>query len=233
LVSRGILVLIGCVVGGSGCATQRSFVPSLEEVPREGLRLRVPIRFGVLDARTEKVESDRVVASIRNGLEKVYGPALEWRPFFEATPHGGVTARIRLLACEAKFGSRLVVTSAVERMTATAATAAVSPWGNVVAAAKSEQSIFTASFSGEGWWVGTSWMELEIEDKRFSGSLRMVVPIVAEHRESNVMGYSSADRASRRAWGMAGQGLIRTLDALVTAVRELETSVMEDQPTGR
>ncbi|MEK7791534.1 MAG: hypothetical protein AAB306_00105, partial [Pseudomonadota bacterium] len=43
---------------------------------------------------------------------------------------------------------------------------ATGPWGSVVGSVSSEQSVLAGSFSGEGWWNGAAWIDLEVQDNR-------------------------------------------------------------------
>jgi hypothetical protein len=46
------------------------------------------------------------------------------------------------------------------------------------------------------------------------------LPIAAEHRESNMWGYSSGDKAAKTAWQRVSVQLTRAMDAIFRAVRD-------------
>jgi hypothetical protein len=46
------------------------------------------------------------------------------------------------------------------------------------------------------------------------------IPIVAEHREPNIWGYASGDKAAKAAWDRVGTQLTRAMDAIARAVRD-------------
>lgn len=160
---------------------------------------------------------------MREGLSQAYGKSLLWVPYFEETPPGEIALRIRILACGADFGSRLVVASALASASSTGSASASTPWGPVLAEASSQQTLLASGFSGEGWWIGTSWLELQVEDRRFSKRDALLFPIVAENRQSNLWGYRSANQAAQHAWSTVAQGLVRVIDILLVTVRDLET----------
>lgn len=206
-----------------GCATHRWIVPSISESPRQGVALRSPLRIALLDARSEKRDSEEVVDSLSSDLSSIYGDALSWVPYFEETPEGEVALRIRLMACGADFGSRLVTATAIGVASTRSSAWAETPWGPVVASGTSNRTVLANAFSAEGWWVGTAWLELEIDDRRFAEGERISFPIIAENRQSNLWGYPSGDEAAERAWGAASQTLVRVLDNIVVAIRDQET----------
>lgn len=222
LLSRASIALLA-LVAVTACATHRTLIPRIDESPREGLSLERPLRVALLDARSEKLDSAEVVSSLREGLSQTYGDALLWVPYFEETPAGDVALRVRVLASGADFGSRLVVASAFATASSTGSAAASSPWGPVLAEARSQQNVLASGFSGEGWWIGTSWLELQIEDRRFGENDTVLFSIVAEDRQANLWGYRSANQAAQHAWAKVAQGLVRVLDALLMTVRDHET----------
>jgi hypothetical protein len=96
------------------------------------------------------------------------------------------------------------------------------PWGPVVGSISSEQSVLGGSLSGEGWWNGAAWIDLEVQDYRGPKLVTFTLPIVAEQRESNMWGYASGDRAAKAAWNQVGTQLTRAMDAIARAVRDQE-----------
>lgn len=56
----------------AGCATQRTSLPEIEETPRTGLNLETPILFSIVDARTNKEDSEEHIQTLRRGLENTY-----------------------------------------------------------------------------------------------------------------------------------------------------------------
>jgi hypothetical protein len=122
----------------------------------------------------------------------------------------------------ASFGSRLVSTAAFATAAGSAQASATGPWGPVVGSISSEQSVLGGSLSGEGWWNGAAWIDLEVQDYRGPKLVTFTLPIVAEQRESNMWGYASGDRAAKAAWNQVGTQLTRAMDAIARAVRDQE-----------
>ena len=181
-----------------------------------------PVLFSVFDARSDKSNSEEVTAAIERGVERAYGSVVEQVGHFAPVPEGRVAVRIRLMANGADFGSRMVSATAISNSFATARAQSSDFWQPVVTVA-AEQSSFTAAFETEGWWVGTSWLEIEIHDERGTEAERITLPIVAEERESNTFGYRSAGRASEKAWVRASQPLFHIMDTLLVPLRDQGT----------
>ena len=213
------LLVAAFVLLAAGCATHRASVPEINEPPREGLSLNQPVLFSVFDARADKSNSEQVTGAIERGIARAYGSAVEQVGHFEPVPEGRVAVRIRLMANGADFGSRLISATAISNSFATARAQSSDFWQPVVTVA-AEQSSVTTAFEAEGWWVGTSWLEIEIQDQRPDDADRITLPIVAEERESNTFGYRSAGRASSKAWGRASQQLFHLMDTLLTTLRD-------------
>jgi hypothetical protein len=94
------------------------------------------------------------------------------------------------------------------------------PWGPVVGSVSSQQSVLAGSFSAEGWWIGATWVDFEVQDNRGEKPIVFTIPIVAEHREMNTFGYSSGDKAGKLAWDRASVQLTRTMDAITRTIRD-------------
>lgn len=205
-----------------GCATYRTITPELSEVPRQGIAIKTPVLVAVFDGRATKQGSDQIVSSLQNNLRRIYGNSMDLVDYFAKTPENRVLVRIRLMALGANFASRIISTSYFANSIGTAQVNATNGWNSVVAIASTQQSIFGGSFTGEGWWIGTAWIEMDIQDKRGGKAISFTVPVAAEHKESNLWGYSSGDKAAERAWNVVSSQMMRVLDGIFIKVRDEE-----------
>jgi hypothetical protein len=203
----------------AGCATERHIAPTLSEPPRTGLELNPPILSAVFDGRATQ-EPKGAASQLQADLSRIYGTSIEWNDYFNKTPQGRVAIRIRIVTLGASFGSRLISSIAFANAVSSAQVSATGPWGPVVGNVSSQQSIFAGSFSGEGWWNGAAWIDLEVQDYRGARPISLTLPIVAEHKESNMWGYSSGDKAARIAWQRVSVQLTRAIDTILRAVRD-------------
>ena len=209
------IVLVGFL---AGCATERTISPSISASPRTGLIISPAIFAAVYDGRTNQKPKD-VAATLQSDLSRIYGPSMEWADYFAETPAGRVSVRVRIVILGSSFGSRLVSSAAFSSAVGSAQVSATGPWGPVVGSFSSEQSVLAGSFSGEGWWNGAAWIDLEVQDHRGQKPITFTVPITAEHRESNMWGYASGDKAAKLAWDRVEIQLTRALDAIARIVR--------------
>jgi hypothetical protein len=215
-IAMSAMIVLGLL---TGCATERHISPRMSEAPRLGLDLKSPILGSVFDGRATQ-ESKDAASQLQADLSRIYGTSIEWNDYFKKTPQGRVAIRIRIVTLGASFGSRLVSSIAFANAVGSAQASATGPWGPVVGSVSSQQSIFAGSFSGEGWWNGAAWIDLEVQDYRGSTPINFTLPIVAEHRESNVWGYSSGDKAARIAWQRVSVQLTRAMDTIFRSVRD-------------
>ena len=210
------IVLVACI---SGCATERMISPSISASSRTGLVVSPPILTAVYDGRATQEPKD-AATTLQSDLARLYGPSFEWADYFSKAPAGRVFVRIRIVTLGASFGSRLVSSAAFANAVGSAQVNATGPWGPVVGSVSSQQAVLAGSISGEGWWNGGAWIDVEIQDTRGQKPLAFTVPIAAEHRESNMWGYASGDRAAKLAWDRVGIQLTRALDAIARTVRD-------------
>lgn len=206
----------------AGCATQRTSLPEIEEPPRTGLNLETPVLFSIIDARTNKENSEEHIETLKRGLHNTYSNSVEWFDYFERIPEDRVAIRIRLNANEANFGSRIITETGIHNSISNTQATVSGFWNPIVVMASNQQSILSSNIATEGWWIGTSWLELELVDRRGGNDESFSFPIAAEHRESNTLGYRSANNAVNRSWSLASQHLIEIFDKILIAVRDQE-----------
>ena len=216
-VSYLVSIIFVAITFLTGCATERAISPTISGTPRTYLVLSPAIFGSVYDGRMSQMPKD-AAATLQADLSRIYGSSIEWADYFKKTPAGRVSIRIRIVTLGSSFGSRLVSSVAFANSVGSAQVSAIGPWGPVVGSVSSEQSVFAGSFSGEGWWNGAAWLDLEVQDNRGQNPITFTIPIVAEHRESNIWGYTSGDKAASMAWESVGVQLTRALDAIARIV---------------
>lgn len=203
----------------SGCATERQITPTISEATRSGLELTPPVLGAVFDGRATRDSKD-VASQLQADLSRIYGSSIEWTKYFAKTLPGRVAIRVRIVTLGATFGSRLVSSVAFSNAISTAQVNATSMWGPVVGSVSTQQSVFASSFTGEGWWNGAAWIDLEVQDYRGAVPIAFTLPIVAEHRESNTWGYTSGDKAAQIAWRRVAVQLTRAMDSIFRIIRD-------------
>ena len=203
----------------TSCSTQRVIIPQISETPRTSIKLNRPVLFSILDARTTKEKSSEVIASIKNGLKNTYGKSLNWFDYFSPIPVKYVAVKIRLKANEANFGSRIISVTNMENTFSSLIATVSNNWNQVIVKASHQQTTLGNSFYAEGWWIGSSWIELEIFDNSKGKLEKITFPIIAENKESNTWGYRSANKAASKSWNIVSQQLIQVMDTILINLR--------------
>lgn len=201
------------------CATQRSTQPEISAPSREGISLNDPVLVSVLDARSGESKSNDAAPVLEKNLKEVYGNSIKLTDYFAEVPKGQVAVRVRLKANEANFGSRIVSTTSVENSYSTARAEASNTWLSLVVTASKSQTTLSSSITTEGWWVGTSWIELKVVDRRGGERNEFSIPVVAEKKRSNTLGYKTAKKVTEEAWAQVEQQFLQVMDEVLTTVR--------------
>lgn len=204
-----------------GCATERSISPTIGTEPRHDLTLTTPVQASVFDGRTSG-NQDQASTQLKNELGRIYGSSLEWVPYFRETSIDRVSIKYRILKLGADFGSRIITTSAYASAVQSYQASVPNPWNPLFISGVSNTSVQAGSFAGEGWWNGGAWVDIEVTDNRSGVQSSFTIPIAAEHRESNVWGYSSGDKAAQKAWESVANQIIRITDSVLQIVRDSE-----------
>lgn len=205
----------------AGCATECYVAPAISTSARTGLSLKTSVLASVYDGRTTGADQG-AVNFLQSELTKIYGSNLQWVPYFDPVPTGRVAVRLRIVTLGSSFGSRLISSVTYATAFQSARFSATGPWGPIVGSATGTSSVFAGSFSGEGWWNGAAWIDVEVQDNRTPPQNRFTIPLAAEHRESNMWGYSSGDKAARKAWEGVSAQLTRAIDEVLQVLRDAE-----------
>ena len=203
----------------AGCATERYVTPKITSAPRTGLNLKTPVLASVYDGRTNGADPE-AASALQSELTNIYAENFQWVPYFDPVPKGRVGIRVRIVMLGSSFGSRLISTTNFETAIQSAHFSATGPWTTIVGTATGTSTIFGGSFTGEGWWNGAAWIDVEIQDNRGRSPNRFTIPLASEDKESNMWGYSSGDKAASKAWENASAQLTRTLDEVFRALRD-------------
>ena len=215
-----LFLVLSIIICSGGCTTEHYMTTlAINANPRTNLTLRLPVLASVYDGRASGTDQS-VVGSLKSELAKVYGSNLEWVPYFAPVPVGRVAVRFRIVTLGSSFGSRLISSSAYTTAIQSTQLSVTGSWRQVIGSTTTTSSIFANSFSGEGWWNGAAWIDVEIQDNRTSPPKHFTIPLAAEHRESNVWGYSSGDKAASKAWENVSGQLTRAVDEVLRILRD-------------
>jgi hypothetical protein len=204
------------------CATHRPFVPDFSESPRQSLHLATPVTFAVLDARQHQEGSAELVQALLRGVQTTYPHGIQVGGYFDKAAPNSVLLRLRILALGADFGLRQVSEVAITNTIVKAQTVASPQWNDVIASAAASVVAVKMPLV-EGYWVGSSWFDLDVTDTRSGRVETFTLPVAALATEPNLWGYRSARKAAEKSWQMVQQQLIRVIDKILITIRDHET----------
>lgn len=222
MMQKFTVVLTLAVLLFAGCATERYVSPTINTAPRAEIQLKTPVFASVYDSRTKGADPSAAKV-LRTQLQEIYGSNLQWVPYFKQIPPGRVAIRLRIVKLGSKFGSRIISSIGYANAMQSAQLSATGPWGPVVGSVSGTSSVFAGSFSGEGWWNGAAWIDVQIQDNRTSHHRTVTIPLAAEDREPNLWGYRSGDKAAREAWQDVSSQLTRVMDEVLRVLRDSQS----------
>ena len=214
------LIVAALIFGCGGCATERYVTPKITSAPRAACSSKIQSSRPYTTAeRPELIQKLplRYRPNLRTSTEVIFGGC-----HFDPVRKVGVAVRIRIVMLGSSFGSRLISSANFETAVQSARVSMTGPWGSVFGTATGTSTVFGGSFTGEGWWNGAAWIDVEIQDNRSDTPSHFTVPIASEDKESNIWGYSSGDKAASKAWETASAQLTRTVDEVLRTVRDSE-----------
>jgi hypothetical protein len=207
------------ILFSSGCATERSATPTLSASPRTSITIKNPVVAAVSDDRKAGGDSG-AASSLRAELAQVYGDNLRWAPYSESVPKGDVSLKISIIKLGSSFGNRLISPADYASALKSARAKAKGPWRAVVDSAAKSSTVYGGTFTGDGWWNGAAWVDIEVHDNRRASPIRFTIPLAAEYRVSNRWWHYSGDKAARKAWENVSVQLTQAIDEVLQMVRK-------------
>lgn len=202
------------------CQTYRSIVPSIAGTPRYELKLKDPIIIALKDSRANTEQSTEVITSLKSGLRAIYGNNIEFQPFFESTGDNQVAIKINIKEIGAKFGIRSIQYQSYMNQVTAVSSSVSNTWGSAVSTAIVSQPVPVVSYSSEGYWIGTSYLDISLVDNLHQEKRIYNFPYAGEDKQSNAFGYKSADIAAQNSWNKVSSGLLDFIDAIALRIIE-------------
>ena len=215
-----MLLMLSMILGCNGCATYRTINPSIQGRVR-AVELTKPIVISIMDGRA--LPDAKTAAKLKTSLENMYHGSIKWGDYFSVIPKGDIGIKIRIIELGSNFGSRILTSASYASAYSTGTASATGRWGAIAVDANSNQYLFAGNISTDGWWVGTAWIEVKIEDRRQKTPISFTIPLAAEDRKSNTWGYASGDKAAKAAWDRVSVQLTNLLDNIIMVLKENES----------
>jgi hypothetical protein len=209
------LLLFFIIALVTGCQTHRSIIPTINASPRSGIVLKKPINISIKDGRATPDNSVKTVDTLIAGLVSTYQTAIKIVPYFSAAEDSSIEIKINIMEVGAQFGARYITYTTVHNELLVASSAVSTKWGTAVSTAIISQPIYDETIVTEGWWVGTSYLQITFVDNSTNTNTIYNFPIVAEDTQSNTLGYKSAKIATTNSWNKASSSLLNFIDAVI------------------
>lgn len=194
------------------CSTYRTISPEFKGESRSNLKLENPLIISFKDSRSKKGQDDDIITNLESTIKDIYRNNIVVKPYFEKTPKNRISIKISVKEIGSSFGIRTFNYQIWEQQVAAASSSISTKYGTAVATAIVSQPVLVNRTSFEGFWVGTSYLEINIVDNITND--RHDFPFVAEEIVSNSFGYRSAKKATRISWDKVSSKLLDFIDLL-------------------
>lgn len=202
------------------CQTNRTITPTISSIPRKELKLPRPIQISIKDSRENVKNREEVINSLQNSLQHIYGNNVVFRSYFDRTNESTVTIKLNIKEIGATFGTRTIHYRSVHNQTLAVSNSISNYWGTTVSTVILSQPIYKDNFIAEGYWIGTSYIEVEFVDNLNENKQIYRFPLIAEDRVSNTWGYKSASSAANKSWNILSSYLLDFIDSIATKIVE-------------
>lgn len=215
---KTILILLTIFLYVS-CSTHRTIVPKFSGSVRH-FKLEKPIIVSFQDSRPDTKNSQQVIESLQTGLKAIYGNNIEFKPYFDKTENNRVAIKINIKEIGSNFGIRTIQYQTYHNQITAVSSSVSTYWGSAVSTAIVSQPVVRNNVAAEGFWVGTSYLDISFIDNLHSEKKIYKFPFAAEDIRSNDFGYTSASLAAKASWTKVSSHLLTLIDNIAIQVIE-------------
>lgn len=216
---RLILILLTTLTCYS-CQTHRTIIPTISGNTRQDFKLKKPIIICFKDSRKATENSQQVIESLQTGLSKIYGTNVIFKSYFEKTDDNSVAIKINIREIGSNFGTRAIQYQTYHNQITAVSSSVSTYWGTAVSTAIISQPVIENNVMVEGYWVGTSYLEISLVDNLHSDKKIYEFPFVGEDMQSNTWGYKSASIAARNSWDSVSSHFLDLIDSIAMKIIE-------------
>jgi len=213
----GILILI---VLTYSCQTYRTIVPTISGTPRHELKLKQPIIIAFKDSRQDTENSMQIIESLKSGLKIIYGENITFQSYFDKTEDNRVALKINIKEIGSKFGIRSIQYQTFHNQITAVSSNVTTYWGSAVSTAIVSQPVIQNYYVAQGYWVGTSYLEIALVDNLHSVKNIYEFPFAAEDIQNNTWGYKSGSIAAKNSWNKVSSHLLDLIDSIAMKINE-------------
>jgi hypothetical protein len=202
------------------CQTYRTIIPSISGNSRQDFKLKNPIVICLKDSRKTTDNSQQIIESLQNGLKKIYGDNIVFKSYFDKTNDNNVAIKINIKEVGSNFGVRVVQYQTYQNQITAVSSSVSSYWGSAVATAIISQPVIQNNISAQGYWIGTSSLDIALVDNLHSDKKIYEFPFVGEDMQSNTWGYKSGTIAAQNSWDKVSSHLLDLIDSIALKIIE-------------
>ena len=173
-----------------------------------------------MDSRQDTKNSEQVIQSLQSGLKSTYGSNVIFKSYFDKTDDKSVAIKINIKEIGSQFGIRTIQYQTYRNQITAVSSSVSTYWGSAVATAIVSQPVIQNNFSAEGYWVGTSYLDISLVDNFHSVKGIYNFPFAAEDTRSNTFGYKTASASAQTSWNKVSSALLSLIDDVAMKIIE-------------
>ena len=204
------------------CQTYRTIIPTISGNTRQDFKLKKPIIICFKDSRKATENSQQVIESLQNGLYKIYGANVVFKSYFDKTDDNNVAIKINIKEIGSNFGTRSIQYQTYRNHITAVSSSVSTYWGSSVSTAITSQPIIENNVMVQGYWVGTSYLEIALVDNLHSEKKIYKFPFVKEDMQNNTWGYKSASTAAQNSWDNVSSHFLDFIDSIAMKIIKSE-----------
>lgn len=217
---KKIILITFTLLLSYSCQTHRTIIPTISGNSRQDFNLPKPIILSFRDSRDNKENSQQVIDSLQGGLKKIYGNNIIFKSYFDKTDDNSVAIKINIKEIGANFGVRTIQYQTYHNQITAVGSSVSTNWGSAVSTAIVSQPVIQNNTIAQGYWIGTSYLEISLVDNLHSEKNIYDFPFVGEDMKNNNLGYKSARIASQNSWKKVSSHLLDLIDSVAMKIIE-------------
>ena len=216
------ITLLFLIVLTYSCQTYREISPTISGTSRKEFELKSPLIIALKDTRQKSESSVEIIDSLKSNLKSIYGQNITFRSYYDKTKDNEVALKINIKEIGASFGIRSIQYQVFKNQVSAISSSVLTNWGIAVSTAIVSQPIVHNQIISEGYWIGTSYLEIELVDNLNNEKLIYSFPFAGEDVQSNTWGYKTARKVAENSWYKVSSQLLDLIDSIAMRIIESE-----------
>ena len=216
-----VLLMVVFIICTGCTSSYRPVPPDFEGIGQRAadLKSRIPIR--IVDRRERRDESEAILTALQEGLQKTYPKSLIIQPervLFERAP---LALQLKVDIAGTNFtglnfdSARTIINRELYRTKLRKVSDGVYGWADTYAKLNDSGIEDTPDVSIGAHWIGTTWLVLEVIDRRSGAPTSVEFPIAAQVFKQNWWGFMTASAAAQESWQRCLETLYSVIDAVI------------------